>query len=105
MKTRDELVKIGLEEFKADEIMTLQAKMLEQAVEFSFKKKDGTVRPAVGTLNRDLMVQEDGKLWEPAPKKEGAKPKAVNPNVFGYFDLEKKMWRSFIMADLIAVEG
>lgn len=105
MKTKDQLVSIGLDEFKVDEIMLLQEKMLEQAVKFQFRKKDNSIRDAVGTLNRDLMVLEDGSLWQPAPKKEGAKPRAVNPNTFGYFDLDRKMWRSFVMSDLIAVEG
>lgn len=105
MKTKDQLVSIGLDEFKVDEIMLLQEKMLEQAVKFQFRKKDNSIREANGTLNRDLMVLEDGSLWQPAPKKEGAKPRTVNPNIFGYFDLDKKTWRSFVMSDLIAVEG
>ena len=105
MKTKEQLVSLGLEGFKADEIMLLQSKMVETAVKFQYKKRDGSVRDAVGTLNRDLMVLEDGSLWQPAPKKEGAKPRAVNPNTFGYFDLDRKMWRSFVMSDLIAVEG
>jgi len=105
MKTKDQLVSIGLDEFKVDEIMLLESRMIETAVKFQYKKRDGSVRDAVGTLNRDLMVLEDGSLWQPAPKKEGAKPRAVNPNIFGYFDLDKKTWRSFVMSDLIAVEG
>ena len=105
MKTKEQLVSLGLEGFKADEIMLLQSKMIETAVKFQYKKTDGSIRDAVGTLNRDLMVLENGKLWQPQPKKEGAKPRAVNPNTFGYFDLEKHMWRSFVMFDFIAVEG
>lgn len=98
MKTRDQLVSLGIEGFKADEIMLLQEKMLEQAVRFQFKKKDGTIRDAVGTLNLDLMVQEDGKKYE---FKTSGKPEC--PTTMGYWDLEKKMWRSFVLTQFIGL--
>ena len=98
MKTRDQLVSLGIEGFKADEIMLLQEKMLEQAVKFQFKKKDGTIRDAVGTLNLDLMVQEDGKKYE---FKTSGKPEC--PTTMGYWDLEKKMWRSFVLTQFIGL--
>ena len=60
MKTKQELINLGLPEYKADEVMLLESKMLEQAVRFQFKKKDGSTREAVGTLKREKMVQEDG---------------------------------------------
>ena len=98
MKTKDQLIKLGLEEFKADEIMLLQSKMMEQAVKFQFKKKDGSIRDALGTLKRALMKQEDGSLWE--PKGEG---KPEPETVIRYFDLEKGMWRCFTVTDFIGL--
>lgn len=98
MKTKDQLIKLGLEEFKADEIMLLQSKMREQAVKFQFKKKDGTIRDAIGTLKRALMKQADGSLW--APKGE-SKPEP--DNVIRYFDLDKGMWRSFTVTDFLGI--
>lgn len=98
MKTKDQLIQLGIEEFKADEIMLLQSKMTEQAVKFQFKKKDGTVRDAIGTLKRALMKQEDGTLWE--PKGEG-KPEPAS--VIRYFDIEKGMWRCFTVTDFIGL--
>lgn len=98
MKTKDQLVSLGIEGFKADEIMLLQEKMMEQAVKFQFKKKDGTIRDAVGTLNLDLMVQEDGKKYE---FKTSGKPEC--PTTMGYWDLEKKMWRSFVLTQFIGL--
>ena len=98
MKTKDQLIKLGLEEFKADEIMLLQSKMMEQAVKFQFKKKDGSIRDALGTLKRALMKQEDGSLWE--PKGEG---KPEPDTVIRYFDLEKGMWRCFTVTDFIGL--
>ena len=101
MKTREELVSLGIDGFKADEIMKLQEKMLERAVKFQFKKKDGSIRDALGTLKRALMVQADGTLWEPkGPQKPAC------PTTIGYFDLEKQMWRCFTCTEFIGlVEG
>lgn len=100
MKTKDQLVNLGLSEFKADEVMLLESKMMEQAVKFQFTKKDGSVRDVVGTLNRDLMVQEDGTLWEP---KGEAKPDV--PSLMKFWDCVAKNWKSFTCANLIVVEG
>ena len=98
MKTKQELVNLGIEGFKADEIMLLESKMMETAVRFQFKKKDGTIRDAVGTLNFDLMVQKDGKKYE---FKTSGKPAC--PTTMGYWDLEKKMWRSFVLTQFIGL--
>ena len=101
MKTREDLIKLGIEGFKADEIMLLQEKMVEQAVKFQFKKKDGTIRDAVGTRNLEMMVQEDGNQYE---FKTSGKPEC--PTTLGYWDLEKKAWRSFTLTSFIGlVEG
>lgn len=98
MKTKEQLVQLGIDGFKADEIILLQSKMREQAVKFQFKKKDGTIRNAVGTLKRALMKQGDGTVWE--PKGEG---KPEPDSVIRYFDLEKGMWRSFTCTDFIGL--
>jgi len=98
MKTKDQLIQLGIEEFKADEIMLLQSKMTEQAVKFQFKKKDGSIRDAIGTLKRALMKQEDGTLWE--PKGEG-KPEPAS--VVRFFDVEKGAWRCFTVTDFIGL--
>lgn len=98
MKTRDELISLGIDGFKADEIMLLQSKMLEQAVKFQFKKKDGSIRDAVGTLCRDKMVQEDGSIWEP---KGDSKPEPSS--ILRFFDCEKGAWRCFTCVDFIGL--
>ena len=98
MKTRDQLIQLGVDGFKADEIMLLQSKMLEQAVKFQFRKKDGTIRDAVGTLKRVLMKQEDGTLWE--PKGEGNTEQTI---VIRFFDLEKGLWRCFTVNEFIGL--
>ena len=98
MKTKDQLIQLGIDGFKADEIMLLQERMLEQAVKFQFRKKDGTIRDAVGTLDILKMVQEDGKLYE--FKTEG---KQECPTTLGYWDLEKRAWRSLILTNFIGL--
>ena len=101
MKTKDQLIELGIEEFKAEEIMLLQSKMMEHAVKFQFKKKDGTIRDAVGTLKRELMRQEDGTLWEPVGD---AKPEPAT--IIRFFDCVKGLWRCFTCTEFIAiVEG
>lgn len=100
MKTREELISIGLDGFKADEVMLLQEKMMEQAVRFQFKKKDGSLREAVGTLKREKMVQPDGSIWEPV----GAERPDV-PTLVKYWDLTVQAWRCFNVFNLVSVEG
>lgn len=101
MKTKDQLVSLGLTEMKADEVMMLESKMLEQAVKFQFRKKDGTIRDAVGTLKRELMKQEDGTIWEP---KGESKPEPAT--VIRFFDCVKGLWRCFTCTEFIGmVEG
>ena len=100
MKTKDQLVSLGLTEMKANEVMLLESKMMEQAVKFQFKKKDGSLRDAVGTLVRKLMVLPDGSLWEPK-----GEPKPEVAENLRYWDLEKQMWREMKVLNFIAVEG
>ena len=100
MKTKENLVNLGITEIKADEIMLLESKMLEQAVKFQFKKKDGTIRHALGTLRRDLMKLADGSLWEPKGPARAEKPAILN-----FFDVEKQDWRCFTCVSFIGMEG
>lgn len=100
MKTREILVGLGLTSKKADEIMMLESRMLENAVKFQFKKKDSSLRDAVGTLDRSKMIQEDGSLWEP---KGEAKPDV--PSLLKFWDLEAKGWKCLTVANLVSVEG
>ena len=98
MKTKDQLVQLGIEGFKADEIMLLQEKMMEHAVKFQFKKKDGSIRDAVGTLKRALMIQSDGTIWEP---KGESKPEPSS--IIRFFDVEKGLWRCFTCTEFIGL--
>ena len=99
MKTREELINLGIDGLVADEIMLLEKKMLEGAVCFQFRKKDGTIRNAVGTLFRELMKLADGTMWEPK-----GDPKPEPASLIRYFDLDKKEWRSFTCTSYLTME-
>lgn len=98
MKTKEQLVSLGLTNMKADEIMLLESKMMETAICFQYRKKDGSVRNAVGTLCRSLMKLPDGSLWKP---KGDATPESAE--WVRYFDMDQKGWRQFSVFQLIAV--
>lgn len=100
MKSKDQMVKLGLTEKQADDVMMLESKMLEQAVKFSYRKKDGTTREAEGTLDRSKMDLGDGTIWEPVGNGLPEKLEWVR-----YWDLKSMGWRQFNIFDLIAVEG
>ena len=94
------MVKLGLTEKQADEVMMLESEMLKRAVKFSYRKKDGTTRDAEGTLDRSKMDLGDGTLWEPVGNCLPEKPEWVR-----YWDLKSMGWRQFSIFNLIAVEG
>ena len=100
MKSKEQLVNLGLTEKQADEVMMLESEMLKRAVKFSYRKKDGTTREAEGTLIRSKMDLGDGTIWEPVGKGLPEKPEWVR-----YWDLESMGWRQFSIFNLIAVEG
>ena len=77
----------------------LESEMLRRAVKFQFRKKDGSVRNAVGTLVRAKMIQEDGNVWEP---KGVEKPDVAS--LLKYWDLVVKGWRCLSVMNLISVE-
>lgn len=100
MKTREQMVSLGLTEIKADEVMLLESEMLKRAVKFSYRKKDGTTREAEGTLVRSKMDLGDGTLWEPVGNGLPEKPEWVR-----YWDLKSMGWRQFNVFNLVAVDG
>ena len=100
MKTKTQLVNLGLTEMQADKVMLLESEMMKHAIAFSFKKKDGTIRQAVGTLVRERMIQPDGKLWEP----KGAERMPEQDLFVKFWDCVAQAWRQFNVFNLIAVE-
>lgn len=69
----------------------LKAKMQAGIVRFYFRKVDGTIREAWGTLASNLVPETKGTDRKP------------NPTTQVYFDTEKQEWRCFKVANLIAI--
>ena len=67
-------------------------------VEFEFKKLDGTIRKAKGTINVEILTSTNSVPC-------GVRPYTKNPNHQAFFDVEKKQWRSFDKSNLIQVIG
>lgn len=63
---------------------------MSDSVEFTYKKMDGTIRQAAGTLRSDII---------PAVKNSMRKKRA---GIQVYFDLDKNEWRSFDVRNLIS---
>ncbi len=70
--------------------LKLKAALKVKVVEFYFKKTDGTLRQAFGTLLSDRV-----------PEIKGTKKTADNCQV--YFDCEKEEWRCFKKCNLIKI--
>lgn len=68
----------------------LRALLSKKIVEFYFKKTDGTLRQAFGTLMSDRI-----------PETKGTKKTADSCQV--YFDTEKEEWRCFKKCNLIKI--
>lgn len=65
----------------------------KRIVEFKYKKKNGEIRIAHGTLNIDLMGENN------APK--GNTEYTVSDDTIRYFDTDANGWRSFIIENFI----
>lgn len=68
--------------------LKLKTALKAKIVEFYFKKTDGTIRQAFGTLMSDRV-----------PETKGTKKTADNCQV--YFDCEKEEWRCFKKCNLV----
>lgn len=73
---------------KAWVIIKLRARMKKQIVSFKFKKVDGSIREAKGTLMANML-----------PEIKGTSNK-VNHSVMAYFDVEANAFRSFKITNL-----
>lgn len=72
--------------------LKLKSEMKKRIVKFYFKKVDGSVREAYGTLNEKLM-----------PAVTGTDKRAKNDTVQTYFDTERGEFRCFKKANLMSI--
>lgn len=75
---------------KAWQVFKLKAQMMKGIVRFYFRKVDGTIREAYGTLRTDLM-----------PEIKGEDNRRKNDTVQTYFDTERQEFRCFKLANLV----
>ena len=61
--------------------------LAEGLVEFTYLKRDNSIRDARGTLNEHLIPLED--------RPKGSKPRVVHYEIVTYYDIDRKAWRSF----------
>ena len=80
---------------KAWQVFKLKAKMAKGIVKFYFRKVDGTIREAYGTLRADLIPQTEASSADSRKK---------NDTVQAYYDTEKMSFRCFKLANLVTVE-
>lgn len=71
----------------------LKQKMLKGIVKFYYRKVDGTIREAYGTLKSELLPEASTST---EPKR------ATNDTVFTYFDTEKQQYRSCKKLNIIS---
>lgn len=67
-------------------------------VNFVFKKKDGTRRPAVGTLNFDIIPQADTEFKSDTQREE-------RDDQVTYYDCEKMAWRCCKTENILEIDG
>lgn len=70
----------------------LGARLHAGIVHFYFRKMDGTIREAWGTLASNLV-----------PATKGTDTRKPNPTIQTYFDTEKQEWRCFKVANLVSI--
>lgn len=74
----------------------LIALLKKGVVKFTFKKKDGSLRTAIGTRNLNVASEKLG-YNVPAPQNLGSNPTA-------FYDLEKDAWRSFSWGSVVSID-
>lgn len=74
----------------------LKAKLREGGVVFKYKKVNGEIREAYGSLNPSIIGEEN------IPQRSSGYN--FSEDVIRYFDLNSKGWRSFRIENLISIE-
>ena len=83
-----------IDNYKTIKIMTIsefKTALRNNLVKFSFTKKDGTFREAVGTLNMSYIQKTDPQA---VPNSLGYSS-SPETDMIRYYDIERRNWRSF----------
>lgn len=75
----------------------LREKLQQGETHFVFKKKDGSKRNAIGTLNFDLIPTDDTQFKSEQPREE-------RDDQVTYYDLEKMAWRCCKTENILEID-
>ena len=78
-----------------ESLQLLKQKLHDGEVNFTYQKKDGSERTARGTLNVQVMGEENSPKGMDYNK---------NDDVTRYYDLNSNGWRSFTNVNLISID-
>ena len=84
-----------IREKRAKDISRLKKLLNAGVVEFSYKKKDGSVRKAKGTLKDELLPETD---------KDDERKKNLSKDCFYYYDLKRDDFRCFLKDNFIEIK-
>ena len=76
----------------------LREKLQQGKTNFVFKKKDGSKRNAIGTLDFDIIPTEDTQFKSEQPREE-------RDDQVTYYDLEKMAWRCCKTENILSIEN
>ena len=82
-------------EKRSKDLSRLKKLLKTGVVEFSYKKKDGSVRKAKGTLKDELLPETD---------KNDERKKNLSKECFYYFDLKRDDFRCFLRDNFIEIK-
>ena len=84
-----------IREKRSKDLAKLKRLLKNGVVEFSYKKKDGSVRKAKGTLKDELLPETD---------RDDERKKNLSKECFYYFDLKRDDFRCFLKDNFIEIK-
>ena len=84
-----------IREKRSKDLAKLKRLLKNGVVEFSYKKKDGSVRKAKGTLKDELLPETD---------RGDERKKNLSKECFYYFDLKRDDFRCFLRDNFIEIK-
>ena len=84
-----------IREKRSKDLTRLKRLLKNGVVEFSYKKKDGSLRKAKGTLKDELLPETD---------KDDERKRNLSKDCFYYFDLKKDDYRCFLRDNFVEIK-
>ena len=84
-----------IREKRSKDLARLKRLLKNGVVEFSYKKKDGSLRKAKGTLKDELLPETD---------KDDERKRNLSKDCFYYFDLKKDDYRCFLRDNFVDIK-